>query len=124
MSEKLQKLLSQLVKTQLEKKSSKKTEDQISPQKHISSDDEAANHLKDFAVTEKQSIGLKVSQEEQWTMLRRVIIENFTKFFMITVYCVVAFIAIFKAGIIILSAFQHFLHGIFAAVPPPITSKG
>ncbi len=123
MSEQVQKLLSQLVKTQLEKKSSKKSEEKPSPQKHVLSDDEVTNQVKKFAVTEKQSIGLKVSEEEQWAILRRLIVENSTRVFMMILYCTVAFISIFKAGIIILTAFQHFLHGIFAAAPPPITPK-
>jgi hypothetical protein len=121
MSEQVKKLLSQLVKTQLEKKSSKKTNDKPLPQRHVLTDEKIVYQTKKANVREKQELGLKVSKEEQFTMLRRMIVENITKILMITLYCVVAFIAIFKAGIIILTAFQHFLHGIFAAAPPSIT---
>ena len=121
MSEQVKKLLSQLVKTQLEKKSSKKTDDRPSPQRHVLTDEEIVYQAKKANVREKQELGLKVSEEEQWAMLRRMIVENITKILMIALYCAVAFIAIFKAGIIILTAFQHLLHGIFAAAPLPIT---
>ncbi len=132
MSEQVQKVLSQLLKTQLEKKSSKKSEDNFVTQESVDAKkrEEQKEKSKQETAGQKQKmkrgneeIGAKVSQEETWAMYRRLIVENSVRFFMILLYCVVAFIAIAKAGIIILTTFQHFLHGIFAAQVPPITPK-
>ena len=132
MSEQVQKVLSQLLKTQIEKKSTKKSEDNFLTQEIIDKKKKEDQKDKSKQETEgqkqnmkrgNQEIGAKVSQEETWAMYRRLIVENSVRFFMILLYCVVAFIAIAKAGIIILTTFQHFLHGIFAAQVPPITPK-
>lgn len=132
MSEQVQKLLLQLVKTKLEKKSSKKSEDNFMTQEMVDHKKSEEQEDKSKQETEGQKqkmkrdneeVGAQVSQEETWAMYRRLIVENAVRFFMILLYCAVAFIAIAKAGIIILTTFQHLLHGIFAAGVPTISPK-
>lgn len=130
MSEQVQQVLSQLLKTQLEKKSSKKTEDQVvvigvTKKNDKPKEDLAKQKEKMRRNQEREEFGAKVSQEERWAMYRRLIIENAARIFMILLYFAVSCIAICKAGIIILTAFQHFLQDMFVTVPPssPITSK-
>lgn len=126
MSEQVQKELSQLVKTQLEKKSSKKISDDSksdeSKQQAQRKNEVESQKQKMIRGRDRMEEGAKVAEEERWSMYRRLIIENAVRFFMILLYCVVAVIAIAKTGIIILTAFQHFLHEIFVmpevVVPP------
>ncbi|NBV06321.1 MAG: hypothetical protein EBS06_03675 [Proteobacteria bacterium] len=123
MSEQVQKLLSQLLKTQLEKKSSKKTGDQTSPENHVLNEVEIKQQEEKARLIEakKESVA-KMAEAEKWGMYRQLIIENLARFLMIFLYCVVAIIASFKFGVMILTFIKIFLHGIFVATPP-IPSK-
>lgn len=131
MSEQVQNKLVQLVKTQLEKKSSKKMEENfLKDETTKNKDDETKSKLQQQAQKQKMTRsrdqleeGAKVAEEERWAMYRRLIIENFVRFFMIMLYCAVATIAVAKAGIIILSAFQEFLHGLFVLPTNDLTPK-
>lgn len=120
MSEHIQKKLSQLVKTQLEKKSSKKNPEKTRTKKHDSSKEELAKQKQ--KMSRNQEIGAKVSEEERWAMYRRLILEKIARFLMISFYVAVATVACFKFGTMLIALIHDFFRGIFVTTPP-ITPK-
>ena len=120
MSERIQKKLSQLVKMQLGKKSSKTSPDVVEHHKIAFEEDVANQKQKMEHVQEDDCVGAKVSEEERFLMHIKLLLKNIGRFVLIGFYCVVATVAVCKAGIIILTAFQEFLRGIFIIAPPTL----
>lgn len=131
MSQRTRKELSQLLKTQLEKKSSKKTVNNVGQKKHeispkkdrIAKEDLHKQKQKMVRSQNAKHVGARVLEEERFWIHLKILAKRAARFLMITFYCVVASIAICKAGIIILTAFQEFLHEIFTVAPSPTVPK-
>ncbi len=125
MSENTQKNLVQLVKKQHEKKSSKKTIINKRPKKQESASQNVAaldlRKQKQKMLTKRniENVGVRVAQEESFMIHLKFLAKRAMRFIIIALYFGVAAIAICKAGIIILTAFQEFLHEIFLVTPTP-----
>ncbi len=129
MSQQVQEILSQLLKTQLQKKSTikvqsktgarefKKRESTKENERQKSKNDLIKQKDKMLRDHEREKKVVEKIEEENWAFYRRIIVENAAKIFMILLYFTISSIAICKAGIIILTAFQNLLHDALISVP-------
>lgn len=130
MSQQVQEILSQLLKTQLQKKSTIKVQTKVSASEFKKRDSRQENERqksKNDLIRQKdkmlrdhereQKVVEKI-EEENWAFYRRIIVENAAKIFMILLYFIISSIAICKAGIIILTALQNLLYDALISVPP------
>jgi hypothetical protein len=116
MSQQMQKSLSEFMKTQMSKKSSKNTQEPAKTgptEKEIQKEREKAR-----LVEAKKESNSKIANAEKWGMYRRLIVEYLIQLGMLLAYCVVFGIAMVKFGSIIMVFVKNFLHGLFIPIPP------